>query len=137
MGGHDHFYERALTRRSFLIGTGAVATTLLGTRALIAPAALAADDRAKPIPGGIVVGGVGYHVNSPSYSAADPTTIDDQSTVTDFDGIVGCAHARGTGTGHQPPLGDVPLGFDVDMRFMRGTYIAVDGVSRQATFGFI
>lgn len=138
MGGHDHFWERAVSRRSVLIGGAAAGGLLAGSRALAPLAALAADDpRAKPIPGGLVVNGTGYHFNSNSFSPTDPNSFDDQITITDFIGLVGSSHTQGTGTGHDPTLGDVPLYFDADMRFMEGTYIAVDGVFRAATFGFV
>jgi hypothetical protein len=99
-------------------------------------AALAEDARANPIPGGLAMG-VGFHVNSNAYSTTDPPAFDDQSAITDFDGLLASSHIQGTGRGHDPRLGDLALTFDADMRVMQGTYRAVDGLLRHATFGFI
>jgi hypothetical protein len=138
-GGHAHFWERAMSRRA-LFGTigGAAAAAAVGgalkpIRALAGPPA-----DPKPIPGGIVAAGQGWHVSGPGYNVPDvPSSgLAEQSTITDFNGAVGSAIVRGTGVGRQGPA-VVPLAFDSDMRFMKGRYIGVDGVIHTATFGFI
>jgi hypothetical protein len=96
----------------------------------------AEDPRPKPIPGGFAPT---LHVNGPGpASGTDPATIDDDSTIYDFDGVLVTSHIQGTGTGTDLTTGlDVPLAFDTDQRFMHGTYVAEDGITRQGTFGFI
>jgi hypothetical protein len=130
-----------LSRRRFLVGTAA-ASTLAAFSGIPRRAAMAAvggtDPRPRPIPGGLANGT--YHVNLNSHVVpVDPTSpIYEQSSITDFDGIIASHHIQGTGTGTDLATGvTVPLAFDTDMRFMHGTYVAMDGVARSATFGFI
>jgi hypothetical protein len=88
----------------------------------------------KPIPGGIQPFGPGtelYHV-----FLIGPGV--EESTITDFHGAVGAAHLQGTGTGTNTSTGTkTSLLFDVDMRFMQGAYIGVDGDAHRGTFGFV
>jgi hypothetical protein len=44
---------------------------------------------------------------------------------------------QGTGTVRNPDGSVETLLFDTDMRFMRGTYVGLDGAVHQATFGFV
>lgn len=57
----------------------------------------------------------------------------DPSQITDFNGFLGVANVDGTGT---DGTGNTLL-FDVDMRFMKGAYVAMDGNTYHATFSFI
>ena len=67
----------------------------------------------------------------------DPAT-NDASVITDFNGQLGLAYIAGMGTHTDRATGTVRrLPFEVDMRFMKGTYIAVDGKPRHRTFAFI
>ena len=60
------------------------------------------------------------------------------ATITDFDGTIGVTDVQGTGKGTNTRTGQtMDLLFDSDMRFMKGTYIGVDGQRRTGTFGFI
>jgi hypothetical protein len=134
--GHDHFWQRALSRRSFVAGGAAAAGgAALGIGVLRPGAALAEDARANPILGGLAPPLM--HANLNTYTSTDPLAFDDQATVTDFVGVIGSSHLNGTGTGQDAILGERQFGVDVDMRFQKGTYVGVDGVARQATFGFI
>jgi hypothetical protein len=94
-----------------------------------------------PIPGGVGVpnpfGGPDIHANV--VGPADSTvtvpfpTGGEPSTITDFIGSIGVARVNGTGTdgaGHT-------LLWDVDMRFMQGTYQGVDGELHFGTFAFV
>jgi hypothetical protein len=138
-GGHSHFWERAMSRRALfgtIGGAAAVAATAGASKPLRAIAGPPADP--KPIPGGIVAAGQGWHVSGPGYNVPDTPSsgLAEQSTITDFNGAVGCTIVRGTGVGRQGGA-LVPLAFDSDMRFMQGRYIGVDGVIHTGTFGFI
>jgi hypothetical protein len=55
------------------------------------------------------------------------------STITDFNGAIGAAEIRGTAHGSDGTSYD----FDADMRFMRGTYVGLDGGRRVGAFGFV
>jgi len=138
---HEHRHA-GISRRALLAaaaGTGvAVATGVIPTSVRQALAATE-DPRPRPIPGGIAVGGQGFHVNNAGPAVGtDPTTIDDLSSITDFDGVLGCSHIQGTGTGTDKSTGiSQPMSFDTDMRFMEGTYVAMDGKRRTGHFGFI
>lgn len=137
--GHAHFWERAMSRRS-LFGTIGGAAALAATAGALKPLRAIAGPTSdpKPIPGGIVAGGQGWHVSGPGYNVPDmPSSgLAEQSTITDFSGAVASAIVRGTGEGRQGGA-VVPLAFDSDMRFMKGRYIGEDGIIHDGTFGFI
>ena len=80
---------------------------------------------ARPIPGGfrLTPGGELFHVNFPG--PGDP------STVTDFKGTVAAAVVDGVGTG-----ANAGRAFEVDARFMDGTFIGLDGRQAVGTFTF-
>jgi hypothetical protein len=60
------------------------------------------------------------------------------STITDFRGAIAAANVNGTGHGTpRPGNADGRYDFNVDMRFMRGQYIGVDGHHHVAAWGFI
>jgi hypothetical protein len=140
LGAHHH--HSPISRRALLRGLAGTGAAVVGAGAVgrgIGPARAADDPRPKPIPGGIVVGGQGYHVNNPGpMTGNDPTAIADQSSLYDFDGVVACSHIQGTGVGTDKTTGiSQPMAFDTDMRFMQGTYIGMDGKRREGSFGFI
>jgi hypothetical protein len=124
-----------MSRRRFM-GTAAGAAGVALTSSLWWPSAAAAAERVdhapRPIPGGIDLGGgTTIHVFVPG-PGSEP------STITDFKGLVGVATIGGTGTGTDLTTGKTTnLVFDVDMRFMKGTYVAMDGHRRHDTFGFV
>lgn len=131
-GGHRHFWERAVSRRTFVRGTlgvaGAVAASDLLTTLTFATPGTAAP---KPIPGGFTLGGVQFHVNLPGFGV-------ENSTITDFVGHLGFADVQGTGTGTDLVTHtSEPLLFDADMRFMKGEYVGEDGGVRRGTFAFV
>jgi hypothetical protein len=85
----------------------------------------------KPIPGGFTLGGITFHTFFPGMGS-------ENSTITDFNGIVGFADVQGTGTGTDLLTGvREPLLFDSDMRFMKGVYVGQDGGVRRGTFAFV
>jgi hypothetical protein len=124
--GHAHFLGRGLSRRTFVRGSA-----LAAALALASPAVVLADSAKKrdpnPIPGGTAFLAPQdpriFHANFPAFGQ-------EVSTISDFNGLLAAAEIQGGGIGTN-------LVYDADMRFMRGTYIAVDGHPRQATFGFV
>ena len=57
----------------------------------------------------------------------------EMSTITDFKGVVAGSEIRGAAHGSDGSRWD----FDTDMRFMRGSYVDLNGRVRQGAFGFI
>ena len=134
-----HRHGLGITRRQLLGGAAATGAAVVASGIIDPRSAAAADPRPKPIPGGITVGGQGFHTYSPGPTVGtDPAAIDDQSSIFDFDGVVACSHIQGTGVGTDKTTGlSQPMAYDTDMRFMQGTYVAMDGVRREGSFGFI
>jgi hypothetical protein len=127
---------RPFSRAGFLRGAAGAGAGLLAASAW-RPAFASADvdgSAPRPIPDGIQPFGPGtelYHVYPPAAGF-------EQSTITDFDGWIGSLDAEGTGTGRDTVTGrTTPLVFQVDMRFMDGDYLAVDGQMRRGTFALI
>jgi hypothetical protein len=122
--GHQHFWERALSRRQFL-GTAALAGGAAVTTSVwmpvLAEAAAPGAGTPRPIPG-TVAPGAPFHVFLPG-PGAEP------STIGDFNGFVAIADIEGTGTGG--------LTFGADMRFMTGIFKGTDNRTHKGTFGFI
>ena len=125
--GHDHFWQRAMSRRQFL-GTTAAATAAVATSSVWFPTLADASGRdPKPIPGGFFPG---YH------TFLGPNV--EPSTIFNYRGTTGVAAVRGTGTAWDTETGDSKtVKFDSDNRFMRGEYIGMDGEEHEGTFGFI
>jgi hypothetical protein len=129
--GHPHFWERVMTRRKF-IGT----TALVGGAAMTAPmwgsiVAEAAGTLPDPRPIPQTFDDSPFHLNLIS-ATTEP------SSITDFKGIVGGADLLGTGWGTDMATGKRTFMFTaIDNRFMKGTYVGVDGKQHRATFGFV
>jgi hypothetical protein len=102
------------------------------------PASAWADEKVvdpKPIPGGIHLPFVPdvkiFHFFMPGHGG-------EPSTITDFKGFVGIARFLGTGTGTDTTTGKTkPLLFEADMRFLKGTYVGVDGKHHHGAFSFL
>ncbi len=142
MKSGDLFGERgqAFSRRKLIAGAaGATGMIALGSR-ILKPLVAAADSSPsdpKPIPGGSLPG---YHVFLPGRSnPADPSSpINEPSTITDFDGLVAIMAVQGMGTLTDARGGqEQRRAFEVDMRIMKGRYVAEDGQTRLGAFGFI
>ncbi|TCC49081.1 hypothetical protein E0H75_21320 [Kribbella capetownensis] len=125
--------RQGLGRRHFMFGAAGLTGTAVGGGWLAAPAASAqpAQNRhlstaaARHIPGGfqLVPGGELYHVFFPGQG--------EPSTITDFKGKVAAAVIDGRGTG-----ANAAHAFEVDVRFMDGTFIGLDGRQSVGTFTF-
>jgi hypothetical protein len=124
--GHAHFWERALSRRQIIrtaAGTAIAGTAISLGSGLLLPqivGAKPAPGTPRPIPETIFPGAP-FHVLSPGS--------EEPSTITDFNGLLGATEIQGTGTDG--------LLFDVDMRFMQGTYVGLDGQMHHDTYGFV
>ena len=125
--GHEHFWERAVSRRKFL-GTAAAASGVAVTASLwmpgLAKAAAPGAGTPRPIPG-TVAPGAPFHIKLPG-AGAEP------SAITDFNGFVAIADIEGTGTGSGSGLT-----FGADLRFITGTFKGTDDRIHRGTFGFI
>lgn len=132
----SHHSQHGLSRRAFLGGAAATAAgASLGT-GLLWPAAGSAASLShrgqlpKPTTAILTVNGINFHASS-----FGPTA--DPSSITDFKGFVGVADVRGKGTARHSDGRVETLLFDTDMRFMKGTYVGLDGHVHHATFGFV
>ena len=85
----------------------------------------------RPIPGGFAEDFSPVPID-PLIHVLPPSVGFEMSTITDFKGVVGAAEIRGTATD-----GSLTYDFDVDMRFMKGQYITIDGKLRDAAFAFV
>ena len=135
---HDHTGEApstAVSRSRFLGAAGATGVGLtLGSGVLTSAAAMADSGGPavlpKPIPSGFLTPvGVFIHHHLPARGI-------EASQITDFRGTIGLAQLSGTGTGTLHGTSS-KLNFQIDNRFMQGTYVGVDGQRHQGTFGFL
>jgi hypothetical protein len=124
-----------LSRSAFLRRTAGAAVALGGLYvAGPRPARAVADEATgpKPIPGGFsaafkpVPSNAVVHVFQPAKGA-------ELNTIGDFNGFVAASEIQGKARGSDGSA----YSFDCDMRFMHGSYIALDGQLKQGTFGFI
>jgi hypothetical protein len=93
----------------------------------------------KPIPPGFEMNGQQFHVYLNEQG-------NEPSTITDFRGLVAINHLQGMGTVIRggpngglatPTTSGDRIGYDADMRIMKGTYVGEDGQEHEGTFGFI
>jgi hypothetical protein len=125
----------AVSRRQFLGTAGVTGAGLALGSGPLTPAAAVADDNGstvlpRPIPSGFVTPvGVFIHHHLPGRGI-------EASQITDFKGTIGLAQLSGTGTGTINGK-STTLNFELDNRFMQGTYVGVDGKRHRGTFGFI
>ena len=131
---HEHFWQRAISRRQFVGATAAGAGVLAGASALSPLVAAAGDVDATPRP-------INYGFQIPPStltfraSGLDPSS--ELGVITDFAGVVGAADVQGSGTATHPDGTTERLLFDSDMRFMKGRYIGADGRHHDGTFAFV
>ena len=136
--GHAHFWERAMSRGQF-IKTAAGATGVALSSGLwmpsLAHAWASSPVLPRPIPGGtqlaLLVGGSSTEV----FHFFFPALGVENSTITDFKGLIAAARILGKGTGQGGRLsGPTTLFFDADFRVMQGLYVGVDGKHHHGTF---
>jgi hypothetical protein len=125
---HALFWQGGMSRRGFIgwaAAGGAVITSPLW-RPMLARAA-ASDP--TPIPQTLAPG-LPFHVVLPG--TGEP------SSINDFRGVVGAAAVGGQGTATNTETGETErLLFDIDNRFMKGTYVGAGGHAYEATFAFV
>ncbi len=125
-----------MSRRQFMATAAGATGAVLGSGLWVPGMALADNPAPKPIPGDFQPFGPGtkvFHIDSSS-----PGPGAENSTIFDFHGSIGAADVRGTGTGTNTDTGTTSsLLFDVDMRFMQGVYIGIDGETHTGTFSLI
>jgi hypothetical protein len=123
----------------------AAATFAVGTGLLLPRADRASSRNPRPIPYGtqfLFPDPTVFHVEAPGYPLPPPfdTTpaTSDPSTITDFNGFVGLGYVGGFGTHRDLVTGKTAsLYWEVDLRFMIGKYLGVDGQYHSGAFGFV
>jgi hypothetical protein len=127
-----HHQHHGIARRDFVLGTAGLTGAAVGGSWLGGATTAAADSShrlstaaPRPIPGGFQLepGGEVFHVILPGQG--------EPNTITDFKGTVGVAVIDGRGTG-----ANASRAFEVDIRFMEGTFVGLDGKRNFGTFGF-
>ncbi|GAC1638206.1 MAG: hypothetical protein NVS4B2_27200 [Chloroflexota bacterium] len=130
--GHPHFWERAVSRGSFLKAAASVSGAVIGSEVWMPGLARARPSRSvlpRPIPGGFLgPGNELFHVFVPAPG-------NELSTITDFKGFIAAARTC-RATERHDAHGTTTLYVDTDTRFMQGQYIGVDGRRHHGTFGF-
>ena len=127
-----HTLTGAIARRRFLRGALGTAGAIGAAQLFGMPSAWASGGRPRPVPGSLDVPGLGhFNLNLPG-SGNDP------STITDFHGVSAVADILGTGHGTDDPADpNGTLVFEADVRFMRGSFVAMDGNLHHGAFGFV
>jgi hypothetical protein len=129
--GHRHFWDRAFSRRQFMQAAGAAAG-VLGAGHWTAAGASVPGDFPTAIPGGFMFPPLTELFHNHAPNVFDPPDTD-PSGIFNFNGQIGYAIIDGRGTGH--PGGQ--LFFEVDLRFMKGVYVATNGHYLNRTFCLI
>ncbi len=142
--GHDHFWQRALSRRQVLGGTAGLAAVAASSRLgfpAVATATASGSGVPRPIPGGTTIDGLGtfhfFFPTSPNPAGSHDTIENgrgDPSLITDFKGFVGAGEWTG-GTGKNQA--GTTLFWAADVRFMDGEFIGLDGRRRLGAFAFL
>ncbi len=135
--GHAHFWERAraqgISRGQFIRAASGATAAALGSGLWLPGLAHADSGTAAPLPIPGTLPGTPFHVVLPG-----PVDLGHEpSLITDFNGFIGLANVDGTGTGTNASGASTTLVFDLDVRFMDGVYIGVDGKTHAGTFGFV
>jgi hypothetical protein len=148
-----HQHPHGLSRRGFLTAAGAAGGLAVASQWLWPDMASAAPTRSatrrrsatpRPVPETLSgAADFGDPTNTHVYHILPPMPPQNGQyiepiTITDFKGASGRTEVTGTGRG--TPTKASPTGaynFDVDMAFMQGVFIGVDGRRHETTFGFV
>lgn len=131
-GSPPSLRDRLFSRRQ-LFQAAAGASLALGAGGL-APARADGGAEPKPVPETTPVpcGPVHFMFPGPADAGNEP------STIFDFNGFVGGADLKLSGTGTNTATGQkTPYTFHTDWRFMSGVYVGEDGNVHKGTFSFI
>jgi hypothetical protein len=133
--GHDHFWDRAMSRGVLLRATGAATAAGLVLPALARAGRLPTDgDLPRRIPQSIQPLGPG----TPRIHFEFPAPHAEPSLITNMHGRVGVANVAGTGWRVDHAAGTREhLPFDADLRFMKAKYVARNGKIHHGTFAFV
>ena len=96
-----------------------------------------ADDGPQHIPGGFANPALPAGCPSEILHFFGPGPMNENSTVWDFNGFIGVASGTVSGTGNLAGQAQSFTGVDVDMRFMKGSYVGLDGNLHKGAFAFI
>jgi hypothetical protein len=140
--------EPAFSRRRFLFAATGTAGLLAGSELALPgiakvarrsafPQATDSDDGPQHIPGGFANPALPAGCPSEILHFFGPGATNENATVWDFDGSVGVTSGTLTGTGSFAGQAQSFKGVAVDMRFLKGSYIGLDGNLHHAAFAFI
>ncbi|HLI34517.1 MAG TPA: hypothetical protein VKW70_05690 [Terriglobia bacterium] len=101
------------------------------------PQTMDADDGPQHIPGGFANPALPAGCPSEILHFFGPGPMNENSTVWDFNGFIGVASGTVSGTGNLAGQAQSFTGVDVDMRFMKGSYVGLDGNLHKGAFAFI
>jgi len=101
------------------------------------PQMMDADDGPQHIPGGFANPALPAGCPSEILHFFGPGPMNENSTVWDFNGFIGVASGTVSGTGNLAGQAQSFTGVDVDMRFMKGSYVGLDGNLHKGAFAFI
>ncbi len=123
----------AVSRRE-LLGRSAIALGGMSGASLLDPTSVFARANAgpRPIPGGFDTSGKPVP-KDPLVHVLIPGIGFEMATISNFTGVVAGSEVRGQAHGSDGSIWD----FDTDMRFMKGTYVGLDGRRRKGAFGFV
>jgi hypothetical protein len=137
----------SISRRKFFRASAGAASAGVLLDSVLSKPLLAAEEahracpvQPEPIPHTIPTPfGTTIHFFFPGpVEGVDPVTGHDPSVITNFRGIIGEVDLAFTGTGTDLQTGDsAPYGFDADVRFMQGEFVAADGTTHKGAFAFI
>jgi len=140
--GHDHFWDRGLSRRQFLgaaLAGGAV-LSVSGLAPVVAGAA-PATPLPNPIKGGTQLGPFFKHFYFPTLANPVGATqvvangSGDGATIRDFNGVIGVSEFPPTGKATDPFFaGEF---WAADIRFLKGGYVGKDNTKHRGAFAFI
>jgi hypothetical protein len=133
--GSEHaaaFRPGNLTRGDFLRRSAVAVGAFAGAELTWTPSTFAAAAGPKPIPGGFNAKFEPVPSN-PAAHVFQPLKGGELNTIGDFNGFVAASEIQGFANGSD----GTAYSFDCDMRFMQGSYVALDGRLRRGTFGFI